>query len=125
MSPMFEVRKEFRFEAAHCLPHLPEGHKCKRPHGHSYKIVVICRGPLDNRGFVVDYAEISQAWKPMDALLDHHDLNEVFKNNRGDGPTTAEHLAAFIYPRLKKGLPSLHQIEVHETASTVVLYPVY
>jgi len=125
MKPQFEVSKEFRFEAAHCLPHLPEGHKCRRPHGHSYKVVVICRGPLDHRGFVVDYAEIAEAWKPLDELLDHHDLNQVFLDNRGDGPTTAENLAAFIYPRLKRSLPTLYQIEVHETATTVVRYPIY
>lgn len=124
-APIFEVAKQFSFEAAHCLPHLPEGHKCRRPHGHSYRIDIICRGPLDDRGFVVDYAEISKAWEPMHELLDHHDLNEVFQNNRGGGPTTAENLAAFIYPRLKRKLPTLYQVWVRETAKTVVRYPIY
>lgn len=121
--PQFEVAKEFRFEAAHSLPHLPDGHKCRRPHGHSYRVVVVCRGPLDDRGFVLDYAEIAEAWKPLHDMLDHRDLNEVFAANRA-GATTAENLAAFIYPRLACKLPTLHQIEVYETASTVVRYPV-
>ncbi|HEV7426648.1 MAG TPA: 6-carboxytetrahydropterin synthase, partial [Thermoanaerobaculia bacterium] len=28
-----ELVKDFRFEAAHFLPHVPEGHKCRRMHG--------------------------------------------------------------------------------------------
>ena len=35
-----ELTKEFRFEAAHCLPNTPEGHKCRRLHGHSFKVTV-------------------------------------------------------------------------------------
>lgn len=125
MKPLFEVSKEFRFEAAHSLPHLPEGHKCKRLHGHSYRVVVICRGELDDRGFVVDYAEIAAAVLPItDGMLDHRNLDEVLAANRG-GPSTAENLAAWIYPRIKKALPSLYQIEVHETATTLVRYPIY
>lgn len=121
--PQFEIAKEFRFEAAHSLPHLPDGHKCRRPHGHSYRVVVVCRGPLDDRGFVLDYAEIAAAWKPLHDMLDHRDLNEVFAMNSA-GATTAENLAAFIYTRLACKLPTLYQIEVHETATTAVRYPV-
>ena len=29
-----EIWKEFTFEAAHLLPNVPEGHKCRRLHGH-------------------------------------------------------------------------------------------
>ncbi len=30
--------KDFTFEAAHRLPHVPEGHKCGRLHGHSFMV---------------------------------------------------------------------------------------
>jgi 6-pyruvoyltetrahydropterin/6-carboxytetrahydropterin synthase len=30
--------KDFTFEAAHHLPHVPEGHKCGRLHGHSFMV---------------------------------------------------------------------------------------
>jgi 6-pyruvoyltetrahydropterin/6-carboxytetrahydropterin synthase len=120
-----ELTKEFRFEAAHRLPMVPPDHKCHRLHGHSYKIVVVCRGPLDERGFVVDYAEISAAVRPItDGMLDHRNLDDVLRDGRG-GPSTAENLAAWLYPQIKKALPMLYQIEVHETATTVVRYPVY
>ena len=32
------IFKEFQFEAAHRLPHVPEGHKCGRLHGHSFLV---------------------------------------------------------------------------------------
>ncbi|MBL7710671.1 MAG: 6-carboxytetrahydropterin synthase, partial [Chitinophagaceae bacterium] len=31
-----EIYKEFAFDAAHFLPNVPEGHKCKQMHGHTY-----------------------------------------------------------------------------------------
>ena len=118
---MFEVSKEFHFEAAHSLPHLPEGHQCRNLHGHSYRFRVVCRGPLDKRGFVLDYAEITDEVKPLVERLDHcaGGLNALF-----DFPTTAEHLARWIYDELKPTLPSLVRIEFFETASTQVVYPV-
>ncbi|OXX25149.1 6-pyruvoyl trahydropterin synthase family protein, partial [Vibrio sp. V08_P9A1T1] len=33
-----ELYKEFMFEAAHRLPHVPAGHKCGRLHGHSFLV---------------------------------------------------------------------------------------
>lgn len=122
MEPQFEVSKEFRFEAAHSLPHLPDDHKCKRLHGHSYRIVVICRGPLDKRGFVVDYAEISAVVRPItEGKLDHRNVDDVL----GSVYSTAENLTAWLYPKIKKALPTLYQICVSETESTWVRYPVY
>lgn len=119
---MYEVSKVFSFEAAHSLPHLPEGHKCRRPHGHSYRFEVVCRAEsLDERGFVVDYGEISEAVDPLVARLDHRDLNFLF-----DFPTTAEHLARWLYDELLKTEigPQLHRIDLFETAKTRVSYPV-
>ena len=76
--PIMELRKKFQFEAAHHLPHLPEDHKCRRLHGHSFQVDVVVDGPCDPQlGWVMDYAEISQAFKPLWEQLNHHYLNEI------------------------------------------------
>lgn len=114
---MFTVTKDFRFEAAHSLPHLGPNHKCARLHGHSYRFRVECSGETDSRGFVIDYAEISEAVKPLIERLDHHNLNDVIPAR-----TTAENLAVWIYNQLLQSLPCLSGIVVFETATTSVIY---
>ena len=34
------IYKEFTFDSAHKLPNVPDGHKCKNLHGHTYKLTV-------------------------------------------------------------------------------------
>lgn len=114
---MFTVTKEFSFEAAHSLPHLPEGHKCRNLHGHSYKVVVhVASGSLDSRGFVVDYADITDAVAPIIAELDHKNINEFIE------PSTAEHLAKWLYGRIRRTGLNCCAIEVRETEKTNVIY---
>jgi len=73
-----ELRKSFQFEAAHLLPLLPKSHKCRRLHGHSFKVEVVVAGECDPKlGWLMDYAEISTAFKPLWETLDHHYLNEI------------------------------------------------
>ena len=63
---MMELRKTFQFEAAHYLPHLPENHKCRRLHGHSFQAEIVVEGECDPKlGWVIDYADISAAFKPL------------------------------------------------------------
>lgn len=113
---MLEVTKRFSFQGAHSLPHLPEGHKCRNMHGHSYEVEIVCRGELDERFFVVDYAEIRAAWQPLFDMLDHQNIDNVL-----DVPTTAENLAKWIYDRID--LDTLYQVKVYETRSTCCTYP--
>ncbi|MCP4646233.1 MAG: 6-carboxytetrahydropterin synthase QueD, partial [bacterium] len=35
-----EIYKEFKFDAAHSLPNLPEGHRCGNLHGHTFCVFV-------------------------------------------------------------------------------------
>jgi 6-pyruvoyltetrahydropterin/6-carboxytetrahydropterin synthase len=109
----FTVSKKFSFEAAHSLPHLPLGHQCRNVHGHSYVVEIFCAGPLDARGFVMDFAELSEAMKPVLARLDHQNLNEILPL-----PSTAENLGAWIMEQLLPSLPLLTRVDVHETART-------
>ena len=104
--------QSFRFEAAHRLPRVPAGHKCARLHGHSFKIEVAVRGPVDERtGWLVDYADLEAAWAPLHAELDHNYLNEV----PGLENPTSEVIARWIWERLAGRLPELERITVYET----------
>lgn len=108
------ISKQFDFDAAHYLPNVPDGHKCKRLHGHTYRVDVVLRGEPDERGFVIDYAEIAEAWRPVDALLDHRLLNDI---EGLENPST-EVLAPFIAQMLVDGLPLLHAVRVYESSTT-------
>lgn len=108
------ISKKFDFDAAHFLPNLPDGHKCKRLHGHTYLAELILRGEPDERGFVVDYAEIATAWRPVEALLDHRLLNDI----EGLETPSTEVLAPFIARMLLDSLPLLHAVRVYESSTT-------
>jgi len=109
-----KISKEFDFDAAHFLPNTPVGHKCRRMHGHTYRVEVRLQGEPDERGFLADYAEIAAAWATVDALLDHRVLNEV---EGLENPST-EVLAPFILNMLVDALPLLHSIRVYESSTT-------
>jgi 6-pyruvoyltetrahydropterin/6-carboxytetrahydropterin synthase len=114
-----ELRKTFQFEAAHLLPRLPESHKCRRLHGHSFKVDVVVEGPCDPElGWLIDYAEISAAFRPLWEQLDHRYLNDV----PGLENPTSENLAVWIWARLKPGLPLLTEVVVAETCTARCVY---
>jgi 6-pyruvoyltetrahydropterin/6-carboxytetrahydropterin synthase len=104
--------KELRFEAAHRLPHVPEGHKCARLHGHSFKVEITVEGAVDPiTGWFIDYGEIDAVWMPLYDKLDHHYLNEI---DGLDNPTS-ENLAHWLWERMKPSLLSLARVTVFET----------
>lgn len=107
-----EIHKTFRFEAAHRLPNVPPDHKCARLHGHSFRVTVTVAGPLDAKlGWVVDFAQIEEAWRPLHAVLDHNYLNEV----PGLENPTSELLGQFILERLKVAGATVRRVKVSET----------
>ncbi len=114
-----QVIKSFQFESAHRLMHLREDHKCRRLHGHSFKVDLVCEGTPDPRtGMVVDFAEIKNAFQPCHELLDHHYLNEV----EGLEVPTSENLAKWIWDRVRPQLSCLSEVIVHETCTARVAY---
>lgn len=116
---MMEVFKIFTIEAAHRLPNVPPGHKCSRLHGHSFRIEVHVQGPVDPKfGWVVDFAEIKDAFSKVEDQIDHRYLNEV----EGLENPTSENLARWVWQKLLPTLPSLSKIVVQETCTSGCTY---
>ena len=90
------IGRSYRFESAHHLPHLPDGHKCKNLHGHNYRLEIVVRGSLDARGFVRDFAEIDAEVTPLIRQVDHKLLNDI----EGLENPTAEIIAAWFMARI-------------------------
>ena len=111
--------KEFTFDAAHFLPNVPDGHKCKEMHGHTYRLRVWLNGKLDAKlGWVIDFADLKKAVKPMLDKVDHKCLNNI----EGLNNPTCELIAVWIWDQLKPLLPQMQKIELHETPTSGVVY---
>ncbi|MGZ3496050.1 MAG: 6-carboxytetrahydropterin synthase QueD [Vulcanimicrobiaceae bacterium] len=110
-----QIRKLFRFEAAHVLPYHPG--KCARLHGHSYRLEVAIAGPLRTdgpaRGMIEDFDTIrSVVHRDVLEVLDHQDLNEILEN------PTCERIIQWIWDRLQPSLPGLDELVLWETATS-------
>jgi 6-pyruvoyltetrahydropterin/6-carboxytetrahydropterin synthase len=115
MSDVVELVKDFRFEAAHYLPNVPEGHKCRRMHGHSFRGEIAVRGPIDERtGWLIDFADLKTVLGPLIDRLDHYLLNDI----EGLENPTSERLAVWIWNEIKPRLPQLHRVTIEETCSS-------
>lgn len=109
------LAKTFHFEAAHDLPTFPEGHKCRRLHGHSFRFDVIVEGEVDQaKGYLIDFGDIKTAAEPLVEQLDHCYLNDI----QGLSNPTSENLARWLWERLKPRLPPLSAIVIYETCTS-------
>jgi len=114
-----QIYKDFSFEAAHRLPNLPEGHKCSRLHGHSFRVRVYLAGKLsEETGWLMDFGDVKRLFQPIYEQLDHRYLNEV----AGLSNPTSEVLATWIWEHLKPTLPELSRVEVQETCTSGCIY---
>ena len=117
--PIAAICKSFRFEAAHRLPKVPAGHKCGRLHGHSYVVEIEITRPVDaDQGWVLDFGELSTAFRDLGESLDHRYLNEI----PGLENPTSEILAVWIWNQLTAALAGLSGITVRETCTTACTY---
>ena len=113
------LQREYRFEAAHFLPRVPEGHKCARMHGHSYQVVLVIEGEIDPElGWVMDFAAIDEHVLPLTRALDHRVLNEI----DGLANPTSELLAVWLWDRIAPSLPLLVEVQVAETPTSRCAY---
>lgn len=114
-----ELRKSFQIESAHRLPNVPPGHKCSRLHGHSWVIEIVLEGPVgEETGWVMDFADVKEAFRPVYDQLDHRYLNDI----PGLENPTSERLAVWIWERLKPELPLLSEVVIAETCTSRCVY---
>ena len=114
-----QIYKEFSFDSAHFLPNVPEGHKCKNMHGHTYRLKVVIEGEPDPVfGWIMDFKQLKDAVNPVIERLDHKLINDV----KGLENPTAENITIWIWKQIKPLLPLLSRIELFETSTTGVIY---
>jgi 6-pyruvoyltetrahydropterin/6-carboxytetrahydropterin synthase len=127
------VRRSLTF----CYGHRIRGHAgpCRHLHGHTARVEVECRGPLDELGMVVDFARIKEALEGW--ILAHWDHRMILQRGdpmaavlkeKGepvfelDGPPTAEIMAAHLFDVARDaGLP-VTQVRVWESEASVAGY---
>jgi 6-pyruvoyltetrahydropterin/6-carboxytetrahydropterin synthase len=111
---MLTVTRRYHFESAHFLPLVPEGHKCKRMHGHNYEIEVSICGSVGHEGWLIDFFVMDEIIGPIIKLVDHHLLNEI----DGLSNPTVENIAPWFFKQIKQyvyGGMWCSNIRVYET----------
>ncbi len=106
---IYELSKEFRFDAAHTLNRAVYVEPSRRIHGHSYRAEVVVRGrPDPATGMLIDLSLFEQSMEAARDGLDHRFLDEV----PDLGPATMENLAAWIWRKLEPVCPNLWRVTV-------------
>ena len=113
------IYKQFTFDSAHFLPNVPEGHKCRALHGHTYQLTIFLEGNVcKDAGWLIDFTDLKKAVRPVLELVDHKYLNEI----PGLENPTAEMFAIWLWDRVKPLMPELQRIELKETPTSGVIY---
>ena len=114
-----QIFKDFTFDSAHSLPNVPDDHKCKAIHGHTYRLKVSLEGDLDpDLGWVMDFTDLKNIVKPVIDQIDHKYMNDL----EGLENPTCEAIAIWLWNRIKPNLPLLIRIELNETPTSGTVY---
>ena len=111
---MFEISKQFWFEAAHTLEREVETDSSRRIHGHSYRAEVMLRGTPDPKsGMIMDLTLLEGLLQDAREGLDHRLLDEV----PDLGPATMENLAVWIWRKVQPHCTGLAKVTVYRDSS--------
>ena len=111
---MYELSKQFRFDAAHTLERVIDTESSRRIHGHSYRAEVVVRGRPDPiSGMIVDLGLFERALEDARDMLDHRFLDEM----NDLGPATMENLSAWIWRKVEDACPGLHRVTIYRDSS--------
>lgn len=112
---MFELSKQFRFDAAHTLDRSIQTASSRRIHGHSYRAEVAVRGQPDPKsGMIIDLGALEAAMEDARDALDHRFLDEI----NDLGAATMENLSRWIWDRLKPAIAPLHRVSVYRDSTS-------
>lgn len=140
----YRISRKTRFSASHQLDHLPDGHKCKRLHGHNYEVTLFFeRNDLDNYDFVRDFDSLSDFDDWINAKFDHRHLNDVLVDlanphtqPKGAKPLeggmdqrkpiapTSENIARYIFDTWIRVWKDLARVRVSEGSDTWAEYSI-
>ena len=111
---MFELSKQFRFDAAHTLERAIGTEASRRVHGHSYRAEVAVRGLPDAKtGMIVDLGLFDASLQTVRNALDHHFLDDIADL----GPATLENLSLWIWQALVRNGVTPTRVTVARDAS--------
>ncbi|HTQ69922.1 MAG TPA: 6-carboxytetrahydropterin synthase [Acidocella sp.] len=111
---MFELSKQFTFDAAHTLHRQIETESSRRIHGHTYLAEVTVRGKPDPvSGMVMDVGLLARILESAREALDHQFLDEI----PDLGPATMENLCTWIWRRLAPACPALCRVTVSRASN--------
>ena len=114
-----KIFRTFTFDSAHYLPNVPDGHKCKKVHGHTYRMTVYFEGELEkDLKWVADFAVVKKVINPIIDRIDHQLLNEI----EGLENPTCEMIAIWLWDKIKEEIPMLCRIELHENTTSGAIY---
>ena len=113
------IFKTFTFDSAHYLPNVPEDHKCRTMHGHTYKLTVYAKGHIDpDMGWIMDFSELQNKVKEILKIVDHKVLNNI----PGLGNPTCENLTRWLWKEIRECVPLTTKVELWETPSSGAIF---
>jgi len=95
------IGKTYHFDAAHWLPLVATGHKCRAIHGHTYHVEVEVEGYDESTGMVVDFAALDSAVNAALADLDHTTLNNFLPLDNPTVEVVSRYLLAVLSERAR------------------------
>ncbi len=107
------IWRRFRFEAAHQLPNVQDGHPCGRMHGHGFEVILHVDQDISTSELGVDFDYLGEIWQPIHEQLHHACLNDI----AGLENPTSEIISAWIWERIKSVVPQLSWVTTYETVT--------
>ena len=109
MTDIFEITKQFTFEAAHYFPNMPQGHIYRKMHGHSFVVEVTFFGKKNKESqWVTDFDELSKSLNEIKKKLDHKCINDI----KEIGLPSLENISCWIGKQLEKKYSNVRSIKL-------------